>query len=119
MPWESVEATGDHTVVFKLQEPKLRALNLILDWYQMLMQPPEVVDQYGGITDWRHAVGTGPYEMTDWVLGSSFEYTRNPNYWAFDEKWPDNRLPYIEKDVKRGLRAVACGPLVDRGRVRR
>ena len=97
VPWESVEATGDHTVVFKLQEPKLRALNLILDWYQMLMQPPEVVDQYGGITDWRHAVGTGPYEMTDWVLGSSFEYTRNPNYWAFDEKWPDNRLPYIEK----------------------
>ena len=97
VPWESVEATGDHTVVFKLQEPRLRALNLILDWYQMLMQPPEVVDEHGGITDWRQGVGTGPYEMTDWVLGSSFEYTRNPNYWAFDEKWPENRLPYIEK----------------------
>ena len=97
VPWESVEATGDHTVVFKLKEPRLRALNLILDWYQMLMQPPEVVDEHGGITDWRQGVGTGPYEMTDWVLGSSFEYTRNPNYWAFDEKWPENRLPYIEK----------------------
>ena len=33
--------------------------------------------------------------MTDWVLGSSFKYTRNPNYWAFDKKWPENRLPYI------------------------
>ena len=97
VPWESVEATDDHTVVFKLKEPRLRALNLILDWYQMLMQPPEVVDEHGGITDWRQGVGTGPYEMTDWVLGSSFEYTRNPNYWAFDEKWPENRLPYIEK----------------------
>ena len=83
--------------MFKLQEPRLRALNLILDWYQMLMQAPEVVDEHGGITDWRQGVGTGPYEMTDWVLGSSFEYTRNPNYWGFDEKWPENRLPYIEK----------------------
>ena len=97
VPWESVEATDRYTVVFKLQEPRLRALNLILDWYQMLMQAPEVVDEHGGITDWRQGVGTGPYEMTDWVLGSSFEYTRNPNYWGFDEKWPENRLPYIEK----------------------
>ena len=97
VPWESVEATDRYTVVFKLKEPRLRALNLILDWYQMLMQAPEVVDEHGGITDWRQGVGTGPYEMTDWVLGSSFEYTRNPNYWGFDEKWPENRLPYIEK----------------------
>ena len=120
VPWESVEATGDHTVVFKLQEPKLRALNLILDWYQMLMQPPEVVDQYGGITDWRHAVGTGPYEMTDWVLGSSFEYTRNPNYWAFDGRTtvcPTSKRMSSADCVRS--RAVACGPLVDRGRVRR
>ena len=40
VPWESVEATDRYTVTFKLQEPRLRALNLILDWYQTLILPP-------------------------------------------------------------------------------
>ena len=43
--------------------------------------------------------GTGPYELVDWVEGSSLSYTKNPNYWAFDEKYPDNRLPYIDEIV--------------------
>ncbi|MDE0450015.1 MAG: ABC transporter substrate-binding protein [Spirochaetaceae bacterium] len=49
--------------------------------------------------DWRNLVGTGPYELVDWVEGSSLSYTKNPNYWAFDEKYPDNRLPYIDEIV--------------------
>ena len=60
VPWESVEATDRYTVIFKLQEPRLRALNLILDWYQMLILPPEVVDEHGGITDWRQGVAPVP-----------------------------------------------------------
>ena len=27
--------------------------------------------------------------------------TKNPNYWGFDEKYPENHLPYID-----GLRAL-------------
>ena len=39
--------------------------------------------------------------LTDWVEGSSATFTKNPDYWGYDEKYPENRLPYI--DELRGL----------------
>ena len=42
-------------------------------------------------------VGTGPYELTGFVPGASYTYTKNPNYWGYDEKYPENRLPYIDE----------------------
>ena len=50
-------------------------------------------------------VGTGPMELTDLVEGSSITWTKNPNYWGFDEKFPDNRLPYVERWIGRRLPA--------------
>ncbi len=47
--------------------------------------------------DWKNLVGTGPYEITDWVEGSSITYTKNPDYWGYDEKYPENRLPYTDQ----------------------
>ena len=96
LSWESIEATDKYTVVMKLKEPNIRALNLIVEW-QISIQPPEVIEQYGDINDWRNLVGTGPYEITDWVIDSSFTFTKNPNYWDYDPKWPENRLPYIDE----------------------
>ena len=107
LPWESIEATDEWTVVMKLKEPRLDALGTILDGYYAI-QAPEVIEASrtdevpeGKISDWRDMVGTGPYMLTDWVQGSSFTYTKNPNYWSDDEKYPGNRLPYI--DELRGL----------------
>ena len=34
--------------------------------------------------------------LTDWVEGSSITYEKNPDYWGFDEKYPENRLPYTD-----------------------
>ena len=96
LPWESVEATDKYTVVMKLKEPRLRALNLILDGWNAVIQPPEVIEQYGDMQDWRNIVGTGPYTITDFTKGSSITWTKNPNYWGYDEKYPENRLPYID-----------------------
>ena len=42
-------------------------------------------------------VGTGAFMLTDYVEASSFTFTKNPNYWGYDEKYPDNRLPYIDQ----------------------
>ncbi len=97
LSWESITATDKYTVVFKLKEPNTRALMLILDWWHSLILPPEVIEQHGDIGDWRNLVGTGPYELTDWAQHSAREYTKNPNYWGFDPKWPENRLPYFDK----------------------
>ncbi len=94
---ESVTATDKWTVVFKLKEPSLFAMDLIVDQYGTWMYPPEVIREHGDANDWRNLVGTGPYMITDLVPGSSVSYTKNPDYWAYDEKYPENRLPYIDQ----------------------
>ena len=96
MPWESVTATDKWTVVFKLKEPTLSALVNILDSHNMYIQGPEVLEQSGD-WDWRNLVGTGPFMLTDVVEGTSYSYTKNPDYWGYDEKYPENRLPYIDE----------------------
>jgi peptide/nickel transport system substrate-binding protein len=34
--------------------------------------------------------------LTDFVKGSSLTYVKNPNYWGYDERHPQNRLPYVD-----------------------
>ena len=58
----------------------------------------EVVEAYGGETDWRNSLGTGPFMLTDFVPNSSVTYTKNPNYWETDPIGPGkgNKLPYLD-----------------------
>ena len=97
LPWDSITATDDSTVVMKLTEPRLDALRiLLLDWFASVF-PPEVIEQQGPIEDWRNLVGTGPFMMTDLVEESSVTLTKNPDYYGFDEKYPANQLPYVDQ----------------------
>ena len=96
-PWESITATDKWTVVFKLKEPMLGALRPILDDTYSFILPPEVIKEHGDVNDWRNVVGTGPYMLIEWVEGSSISWDKNPDYWGYDEKYPQNRLPYIDE----------------------
>ncbi len=96
IPFESITAESPRKVVMKLKRPYFTALNLILDWF-VFIYPPEVIRQHGDAKDWRNLVGTGPFILTDLVDGSSLTYTKNPNYWGYDAKFPENRLPYIDR----------------------
>ena len=97
--FESVTATDDWTVVFKLNKPNFSALPNLLGQWIAVIYPPEVIEQYGDYKDWRNTVGTGPYELTEVVEDSSRTWTKNPNYWGNDPKYPDNRLPYVDEVV--------------------
>ena len=97
LPWESIEATDKYTVVMKLTEPNLGALEAIINEHYHWILPPEVIERYGDYTDWKNVVGTGPLILTDYVEGVSITYTKNPDYWGYDEKYPENRLPYIDE----------------------
>ena len=97
LSFESITATDESTVVFKLKQPHLNALAAILDDWIAYMYPPEVIKQYGDATDWKNLVGTGPFMLTDVVEGSSMTFIKNPDYWGTDEKYPENRLPYIDE----------------------
>ena len=109
LPMESVTATDKWTVVFKLKKPNLVALpQLLVPWMGLIM-PPEVIEEHGDVKDWRNLVGTGPYELTEVVEGSSITHTKNPDYWGFDEKYPENRLPYVDE-----IRALVMTELATR-----
>ena len=93
----SVTATDRYTVVIKLAEPSSGALGQYLGIGLTYINPPEVIKEHGDMKDWRNLVGTGPYMLTDWTEGSSMTLQRNPDYWKDDEKYPGNRLPYIDE----------------------
>ena len=97
IPFESITASDDATVVFKLTAPKVDLPELLLVNWWIFMLPPEVIEQHGDLTDCDNMVGTGPYMLTEWVEGSSMTYSKNPDYWDYDEKYPENRLPYIDQ----------------------
>ena len=79
-----------------MENPRLDAFRVLVEDNVGWIAPPEVIEQHGDHSDWRNLVGTGPFEMTDWVDGSSLTWTRNANYWGTDEKYPQNQLPYID-----------------------
>ena len=100
LPVESVTATDKWTVVVKTSSfdfTTLPHLLLMQAGSPNYIQPREVIEQYGDMQDWRNVVGTGPYELTDYVEGSSVTYTKYPNYWGYDENHPENRLPYTDE----------------------
>ena len=99
---ESITATDRYTVVFKMKKANWMALLHIYNQSHegAWIYPPEVIKEHGDAQDWKNLVGTGPYELTDWVKGTSMTFKKNPNYWAFDEKFPDYRLPYAD-ELKR------------------
>ena len=93
----SVTAQGN-SVVFKLAELNLDAVKTLLTQNVLFIYPPEVIRAGTGVDigDWQNLVGTGPFELTDWVEGSSITWDKAPGYWGFDEKFAQNRLPYVD-----------------------
>ena len=106
---ESVTATDKYTVVFELQEPSLTVLTAIFNEFTGFIYPPEVIKKHGDMQDWRNLVGTGPFMLTHRTEGSSITWTKNPDYWGTDEKYPQNRLPYVER-----IRALVMPELATR-----
>lgn len=90
-----VEVTGDYSLVFHLtteSEPRLSEFMIA----QINITGPEwdtLTDAQKN--DWHYACGTGPYILTDYVAGSHYTFTKNENYYDYDERHPENKLPYL------------------------
>lgn len=70
----------------------------------------------GPLTDWHNVTGTGPWILSDMVMGSSMTFSKNPNYWGTDERYPQNKLPYADTlkevaipDMQTSLAAIRTG----------
>ena len=96
IPVESVTATDELTFVIKLSKPYADTHRQLLDECHVRAYPPEIFDM---LDDANNVIGTGPFLMDEFVSGTSVTFDRNPNYWKDDEKYPGNRLPYVDRLV--------------------
>ena len=94
----SVTTNDKYTVVFKwkISNPEFIMETMQGAGHEQCIEAHEAVEQWGDLSDWHHAIGTGPFILTDFVSGSSLTVIKNPNYWGYDERYPQNRLPYID-----------------------
>jgi len=96
----SVTATDKYTVVFKwaIKNPEF-ILELLVTNHspELVIEAREAVEKWGDVNDWHHAIGTGPFILKEFVPGGSATLVRNPNYWGYDERYPENQLPYVDQ----------------------
>jgi len=62
----------------------------------LCLENPDAVRKWGDVSDWHHAIGTGPFILKDFVSESHAVLVKNHNYWGYDERHPQNQLPYID-----------------------
>ena len=94
----SVTAADKYTVVFKWKTTNHEFIMETLHgvFQRQCMENPDAVKKWGDVSDWRHAIGTGPFILKDFVSGRSTTLIKNPNYWGYDERFPQNKLPYVD-----------------------
>lgn len=106
----SVEATDDHTVVIKLNEPFGPFVNfLTADNVGIL---PEHI--YAGSDPMTNAanmapIGTGPFKFQEWVPGQSITLARNEDYWVEGRPYLDSLIFSIIPDANSRILALEAG----------
>ncbi len=93
----SVKALDKYTVEVKLP-PGVQGMWLVCVGDEAYIFP-ENITELVDLNDWRNAIGTSPWMLTDFVRSVSETYERNPNYWQYDPIFPENRLPYPDKQI--------------------
>ena len=95
----SITAPDKYTIVFKFKTPNpdfiMETLHNV--GLAQCLENRDVVKKWGDMRDWRHAIGTGPFILQDFLPGNSATLVKNPDYWGHDERHPQNKLPYIDK----------------------
>ncbi|MFC1899978.1 ABC transporter substrate-binding protein [Chloroflexota bacterium] len=94
---ESIDATDEYTLVVKLKEPSIDTFDTLTEQLSPnMIIPREGVEEWGDVNAWERMISTGPFILTDFVPSSVLTLTKNPNYWGYDERYPENRLPYVD-----------------------
>jgi peptide/nickel transport system substrate-binding protein len=101
-----VEARDKYTVVFRFKD-YLAEWDYRFGWgYYSLIMPKE----YAAIDarDWKNAIGTGPFQLVEFVNGNSQTYAKNPVYW--DKETIGGvayKLPFVDRFVYRTIKDEA------------
>ncbi|MBA7685136.1 hypothetical protein ES703_93554 [subsurface metagenome] len=80
-----------------------------------IIAAPEMI--VAGAGSWENQVGTGPFMFDEYIIGSHFSFTRNPNYWDTTViNGVEYQLPFVDQvllpiipDLSTRLAALATG----------
>ncbi len=116
--WEKVTALDDYTVEFKFTYASAQALISVAEMAGQNWLPAREWVEQSDRENWETAVGTGAWILTEYTDGSSATYTKNPNYWGYDERYPENQLPYADElkvlcipDMSTAVAAMRSGQI--------
>lgn len=118
---ERVVAVDDYTVEFRLKNDAYFSIYDVFGggFFGISIHAPELVEGgYLDTFDTASAAGTGPFIMTECTPGTGKTYVRNPNYWGYDQRYPENQLPYADTlkvltipDTSTALAAMRSGQI--------
>ena len=103
---EKFEARDRYTVVVPMKEYNAE-WDYRFGWgYYSQIIPKELVA--AGISNWKNAVGTGPFQITDYVQGNAQTYSKNPNYWDKEKiDGAEYKIPFVDKVTYRIIKDEA------------
>lgn len=95
---EGVTVVDEFTIQFQLNESTEMALNNFMtagvsvniggpEWDELTAEQQASVD---------YAAGTGPYILTELSVDNYAILEKNENYYDYDERYPENKLPYLD-----------------------
>jgi len=94
---EKVNLIDRYTLEVKFKNPSPWInMRVLLDPMCQYWEAPEVVALGPHTEDLNTAIGTGPFMVHDLVRNSTMTLIANPDYWGYDERYPENKLPYIQ-----------------------
>ena len=103
---DRVEARDAHTVVFYMKEYNAE-WDYRFGWgYYSQIITRELVA--AGAGNWRNAVGTGPFQLSEYVQGNAQTYLRNPIYWDRERiDGVDYTIPFVDRVTYRIIKDEA------------
>ena len=90
---EGLSAPDDHTLVIRLKKPYPQLIYVLTMAYTCVV-PREAVEYYGE-EFMNHPVGTGPFQLEEWIRKSRIVYTQSPSFRG--EKYPSRGTEEAEE----------------------
>ncbi len=102
---DTVTATDDNTVEFRLKSPMYNFLELLADWGYIV--PREIKEADGDFKS--TAVGTGPYITKSFIPNQTLVQERNPDYFVEGRPYIDKLEIVYSRDVALQTAAFRAG----------
>ena len=117
---ESITVNDEYTITLKFTKPGIGTLwNFKQVGPSARVEAPEALEAAGGsYKNKDQAVGTGAFILKEFTTGASETCVKNTDYYGYDERYPQNKLPYVDEfrlvcipDMATALAALRTGQL--------